>query len=544
MKLKKTAARASTSTHFENETTAPATEEAGAMLNHQEAEMLIDPDDDTGGNTHTPVEASKKPAATTTAKKKQGKPVKAEFPPGSEGKFKKNAKDKEDESDEVEADVTGKGPNKDQDVGHLPNDEDPAAGYLTNASGEEEDEDEFEEDDEVNADFDSPAALEHGDNPQSVLEAGDDWDDGEGGGEENHKVGEGEVDEGEGGHEGAGGGEGGGDEFATDDAAFTNLTGDDATDVGDDDEDVDAAAGPSTADGSSTGDDMSLVDIDGMDDDGDDVVFANTGTRLIALKGTRAIAHISKKLAAKVGFSDEYLSDQFQDTVQVEMSKAGLRKGLTSMGFALARVNLAKSTTLNKRVEAKVKVVTAAVRRNSRVSTERMEQCMAIAAVGINRKFFKDTSNELRAALESELQAAGVRGANKLIQRAFAEHGVSYAKAIVTTANKLLAMPQTARDAMAESLDMTDESEMEDDDLFGSEEGPDFQAEFADTEESDESFDDEFDDEIGSPETVHAALLRPARKMQNVKANVRAGSMSVTAAAVLNGEAPLPFASF
>lgn len=531
MKLKKAKAQASTSTHFKNETNAPAMDEAGALLNHQSPGTLIDPEDYTGGNTHTPVTAKKKVKA--------GTPVQAEFPPGSEGKFKKNAKDvaddgelndSEDDGDEVNADITGKDDNCTQDVGHIPNDVDPAAGYLTNASEEddedEDDEDDVEDPDEVNADFDNePVGLSHGSNPQSVLEAGDDeWDDGEDSGSED---------------EGDAGGEGdGGDEFGTDDAAFTNMTGDDATEEDDEEPAVATAA---------LGDDMPLVDVDGMDDDGDNVCFANTGTRLVALRGTRAIAHISKKLATKAGFDDVYLSDQFQDAVSVEMAKAGMRKGLTSMGFALATVNVAKSDVLNKRVEAKVKTVTAAVRRSSQASTAKLEQCMAIAAVGINRRYFKDTQNELRAAFEQELANAGVRGASKMVQRVFAEHGVSYAKSVVTLANKLAEMTQAGRDAIAEALDMTDETDFEDnDELFGDPTSTDFQAEEADADGEDAEFADEFDDELETPLTVQAALLRPARKLQrtSVQASVQSKAqakhrLSASAAAILNGDAPL-----
>lgn len=527
MKLKKLKVQASTSTHFENETNAPASEDAGAMLNHQSPGTLIDPEDDEGGNTHTPVEASKKPVVN--AKKKAGTPVKAEFPPGAADKFKKNAKDvagddeDEDEDEEVDADLHGKDDNCKQDVGHIPNDVDPAAGYLTNASEEDDEEDEDVEDpDEIDADFDgAPASLSKGSNPQSVLEAGDDdWDDGEG------------DDSGS-----SGGGEGGGgDEFGTDDAAFTNMNGDDITDDADQEEVDEPATATAPA-----GDEMPLCDIDAMNDDGDDVVFANTGTRLIALKGTRAIAHLSKKLAVKAGFDDVYLSDNFQDAVGVEMAKVGLRKGLVAMGFALAKVNVAKSEVLNKRVEAKVKTVTAAVRRSSQASTAKLEQCMAIAAVGINRKYFKDTENQLRAALESEMQAAGMRGASKMIQRVFAEHGVSYAKSMVTLANKLSEMTQAGRDAIAEALDMTDESDFEDnDDLFGDSTSEDFQAEQA-SGDDDSGFADEFDDELETPDTVQAALLRPARKLQRqVSASRQAKQqLSASAAAILNGDVPL-----
>jgi len=535
MKLKKTQVRASTSTHFKNETNAPAQDEAGALLNHQSPGTLIDPEDDTGGNTHTPIEASSKknkPAVAAKKKVKAGKPVNAEFPAGSDddeddaGRLpsQRPRHNDEDDEEEVNADITGKDDNCTQDVGHIPNDVDPAAGYLTNASEDEDQFDDLEDPDAIEADFDdAPAKLSNGSNPQSVLEAGDEeWDDGE--------------DEAGGDAGGDVGGEGTGDEFGADDAAFKNFTGDDVED------DTEVEAEPM-----GDGDDMPIVDIDGMNDDGDDVVFAAYGTRLLALKGTRAIAHMGKKLATKAGYADEYMSDEFQDACAVEMAKAGMRKGLSAMGFAMARVNVSKSDVLNKRVEAKVKTVTAAVRRSAHSSTAKLEQCMAIAAVGINRRHFKDTQNELRAALEQELQSAGVRGASKMVQRVFAQHGVSYAKAIVTLANKLSQMSQAARDSIAEALDMTDESDLEDqDDLFGDSASPNGQIEeSAGDEGADADFADEFDDELDAPDTIQAALVRPARRLQPAAVTAsRAGGkgkvqLSAKALAILNGDRPM-----
>ncbi|MGL2830952.1 hypothetical protein ACQJ97_08750, partial [Helicobacter pylori] len=189
---------------------------------------------------------------------------------------------------------------------------------------------------------------------------------------------------------------------------------------------------------------MAIVDIDETpEEDCDDVVFANTGNgTVLALKGKRVIASMDKRAAIKAGAQDMYQSENYAEVTQHEMGRQGLRAGLKSMGFVLATVNVGKAEVLNKRVEAKAKKLTAGLRAVAAEQDESMEQCLAIAAVGINRAgYFKDVRNELRAALEDEFAAAGVRNADKLIRRVFASHGVDYAKAILTIANQLKDKP-------------------------------------------------------------------------------------------------------
>lgn len=288
-------------------------------------------------------------------------------------------------------------------------------------------------------------------------------------------------------------------------------------------------------------DDMAIVDIDETpEEDCDDVVFANTGNgTVLALKGKRVIASMDKRAAIKAGAQDMYQSENYAEVTQHEMGRQGLRAGLKSMGFVLATVNVGKAEVLNKRVEAKAKKLTAGLRAVAAEQDESMEQCLAIAAVGINRAgYFKDVRNELRAALEDEFAAAGVRNADKLIRRVFASHGVDYAKAILTIANQLKDKPVEVRNSHASALDMLGDEEhvkpdLEDDGL--TEAG------------HDEPFADEYEDDARAPVSVEAALRmgRPGyASPRRVFAGNNGGAVSVTAAAILSGNAKLPFSAF
>jgi hypothetical protein len=285
-------------------------------------------------------------------------------------------------------------------------------------------------------------------------------------------------------------------------------------------------------------DQMSVLDVDGADDESDDVVFANVGSSVKVIKANRIIASMSKIVAAKHGHEDMYLSEQFATVTEIEMAKHGVRAGLKKMGFVLATVNVGKAEILNKRVEAKAQKLTAGIRAEAEAQFDVLEQALAIAAVGINKGFFKNQSNELRAALETELTAAGVRGHQKMLASVFATKGIDFAKAILTVAKQVALMPEETRANFVAALDMVG-----DEGMFGDSSSPDFQSQITAGHEADDEFAEQVFEDGGSPNSVHAALLRPATNIKSrSEVSAKATGYSVSAAAILSGKAPLPFA--
>lgn len=275
---------------------------------------------------------------------------------------------------------------------------------------------------------------------------------------------------------------------------------------------------------------MDLVDIDEVDDtDTDDMVFASVGSRVLVLKANRVIATMGKKQAIRAAAEDIYQSEQFHQAVYQEAKRHGLRAGLKSMGFSLAKVNVAAATVINKRVEARVNALTAAVRRTADSKQKCFAQCLAIASVGISRRFFKDGNNELQNALIANLQRAGVRDASKIVNSAFAKHGVAYSKSIMTIAQKLADMPDEHRSQFAEALDMLDDDGefVDADAVFEDEDTADF---------VDATNDDDFEDFV--PESITAALSRPGHVSRGV---LLQKSKSLTASAILQSDEPLEF---
>lgn len=243
-----------------------------------------------------------------------------------------------------------------------------------------------------------------------------------------------------------------------------------------------------------------VADALGIGDSGD-VDVVPFGDEVLAVKASVIVAKMSKKAASRAGVSDIYKGTSFGSVVQAAVDQKGVRAGLQGLGFTMVK---AKASIVSKaKLKASVSAALAKQASTSVYASKVFEQSAAIAAVGINRKFFKDSENTLRASLESELTRAGVSGAAKIVRACFNQHGVAYAKDILTLARKLAAQSQAVRDNYVEALDMTSEEP-----------------------EVDVEAQDEIDEN-----PVTAALLRPATKRPVVA--------STLASAILAGKASL-----
>lgn len=507
--------QASTSLHYDNETSMTGEESDQAVENNMSVDTLIDPEDyDAAGSTHFDNEDASHPVL---AGKKGKKAVKASDPSGCEPGSPLNPGT--------------------TNVSTIDNEVDPDQGYIGASDTDDIDPD---ADDDVDFDVDDPDESDPAEDPN--LFTGDDADDGETLASDamlqnNMSVDKLEADADEGGmtHDGND------MDFDIDASTDDGTQGDDwdTPESGGDESDIDELVDEDLENGSdgvsiedvqeepddvkAADEDLSILDIDETpDDEVSDVAFATAGTRLMVIKANRIIATMTGRRAVASGRNDTYLTDQFQQVTAMELESKGLRKGLKSMGFVLAKVNVAKQSVIEARVKKEVTKTTAAVRRVQGENQKAFEQSLAIASVGINRNMFKGQTNELRAALEGEFRRMGIRGATRILSHVFAEHGPSYAKQVIELAKKISAMPEEVRDSYVEALDMNSGVMDEPDESMvpiG----------------SDAMDDEDVDDDFG--DTIEASLARPAHRLQaSTAAN---GKYSVTANEVLNGSRPL-----
>ena len=269
--------------------------------------------------------------------------------------------------------------------------------------------------------------------------------------------------------------------------------------------------------------DVSLLDVDQVPEaDETDVQFATIANVIHAIRGNRIIASMGPMTAARNKLSDIYLKPQYLDVVEASIQQKGLRKGLVSAGFKLSKVRVSASKTVAKVIEAKVSASMSKKVEAMAKKEAALDQCLAIAAVGINRHFFKDTNNELKAALETELVHAGVQNGARIVRAMFAKHGVSYARSLLTLANKLSAMPEVVRNQYAEALDMTSDGDYEPEE---------------DLDEVQSAADEDMEEFEPLPASVSAALRNPLRN--NVGLLLAGGSKLTAASEILTGKKTL-----
>jgi hypothetical protein len=420
-----------TSTHFDVQKKVEMPDSEFEVENHQKGQMLIDPEDYEGLNTHS----------------------------GADLKVKK-LKASTEETDMVSTD--------EEDTDELPTEDVP---------------------DETVADLDEDNGLDdfaedNADDIEDEVDAADEFED-----------------------------------LPTIDAADTDSDSDAEFDAEEDDAELDSDEAEDF-EAAAASDAVCLVDADAVPDEcgEDDLQFATTASAVHVIRSNRIIASMGKATAAKIGAADIYLTPQFQDVVVAATTSKGLRKGLVQSGFILASVRLSGSKLSASAVKSQVEAGMRARIEASAKQQKAMEQSLAIAAVGINRRFFKDVNNELKANLEAELVQAGVRGGQNIVRAMFAQHGVSYAKSILTLATKIAAMPEEMRDQYADALDMTEDEMLDNSEVEA------------------EEFEDEEEDFDPIPTSVSAALRNPVRRDGGV---LLAGVKTTAALNILNGSQSL-----
>ena len=259
--------------------------------------------------------------------------------------------------------------------------------------------------------------------------------------------------------------------------------------------------------------DYNLVDIDGIKDSEDDLVFASVGDMKMAIHANRIIATINEDSAKQLSADDVYLDDAYDEATMAEVKSVGLRAGLRRMGYTLATVTVKSSAQVKANVARLTASATAEMKAKVEARDKVMQDSLILAAVGLNRNIFKDYENTLRNELVASLQNAGVRNASRIVRAAFEKYGTDYSKKLMTIASNIADLPEETRDGLASQLDMTmeaDEDVMADPNLYGD----------PVTEAENEC----------SMASVEAALRNP------IKASTVKSSVSV--------DAPLPFVHF
>jgi hypothetical protein len=188
-----------------------------------------------------------------------------------------------------------------------------------------------------------------------------------------------------------------------------------------------------------------------VDDTANDLSFVEIQGRLAALKAHVTVYSLQASDAGDN--ADLMFQSNFISAVRRNIQSKGLRAGLEDFGFRPVRV----PTVTQETVKASITAATQKVEEKHLKAAANLEESLAIAATGLNRGKFRNFTNPLRAALEAELQAVGVRNAGRVVANVFDRYGVEYTSNLLRAANKVSQLSAEARQDMKEMLNMTRE---------------------------------------------------------------------------------------
>lgn len=164
----------------------------------------------------------------------------------------------------------------------------------------------------------------------------------------------------------------------------------------------------------------------------------------------RPVAIATKATAGKN--ADIFDDAAFGQAVIAGARQNGVKQILTELGFQPLTQTVAVNTKLAARVEAAVATASQQMEDKQKQYHERFMAALSTAAIGINRGFFANISNPVKAGLQSSLSSAGVRNPDVLIDNVFKAQADAYHKALFDKALEILAHSDEAQEEIAKAV--------------------------------------------------------------------------------------------
>lgn len=161
-------------------------------------------------------------------------------------------------------------------------------------------------------------------------------------------------------------------------------------------------------------------------------------------------------LASAIKHKDIFNEPVFATATVAAAKENGIRKALTDMGFKPYNVKLKVKDNIAKLVASEVKSALALAASEAQTKLkeydDRLISALSTASMGINRGFFKNLNNPVKAALWNSLSAAGVRNPEVMIDNVFAAQADSYHKTLFEKAKDIVNKPVEIQNELAAAV--------------------------------------------------------------------------------------------
>jgi hypothetical protein len=153
-----------------------------------------------------------------------------------------------------------------------------------------------------------------------------------------------------------------------------------------------------------------------------------------------------------VGQNADLFDKQAFANAVISQSKSGVKEALTEMGFKPIVISASVNRKIEQEVDAKVADIKATVEAEAKQYQERFLAALSTAAIGINRGFFANAVNPLKAQLWKSLNTVGVSDAEVLIDNVFSTSSDLYHKALFDKAVEILSKSSDVQEELAKTV--------------------------------------------------------------------------------------------
>lgn len=193
---------------------------------------------------------------------------------------------------------------------------------------------------------------------------------------------------------------------------------------------------------------------------------------IVAVVGGVPVAH-----KANTNQQASFAEPRYINAMRSTLANRGIRETISKFDMTpiMVRVDTAKwkANEVAKAVEEAKVVQTASVLQDK----ETLRQSLSIAAVGLNKSFFRNHTHALKAAMFDTLVAAGFKNPASVIDTAFANACDAYNRTLVDLAFDIASKPTDVRNSLAETIDVANylkvqaDADVEDEEMMDEEEG-------------------------------------------------------------------------
>ena len=190
------------------------------------------------------------------------------------------------------------------------------------------------------------------------------------------------------------------------------------------------------------------------------VVLANhkTPTFEVAMVGESMYAmlqgvHVATLARETAGENADVIhTAAFARAVKQSVQTAGFKPTMKHFGFKPVMLKFPQDKVNAAVVEQRVKETAGKYNERAAEIREDFEQCVALAASGLNRNFFAKRQNALKKGFQSALAAAGVRSAERLVAGVFDRYGDEYHRELFAVASDLMGKSVEVRNELAGAI--------------------------------------------------------------------------------------------